>query len=53
MANTLADSLSVPIVGVGGDDWQELALEKLQAGENEKIVMPEYGAAAHITTPRK
>ena len=53
VANTLADSLNVPIVGAGGDDWQELALEKLQAGENEKIVMPEYGAAAHITTPRK
>lgn len=53
VANTLADSLSVPIVGVGGDNWQELALEKLRAGENEKIVMPEYGAAAHITTPRK
>jgi len=53
VANTLADSLNVPIVGVGGDDWQELALEKLRAGENEKIVMPEYGAAAHITTPRK
>lgn len=53
VANTLADSLSVPIVGAGGDNWQELALEKLRAGENEKIVMPEYGAAAHITTPRK
>lgn len=53
VANTLADSLRVPIVGVGGDDWQELALEKLRAGENQKIVMPEYGAAAHITTPRK
>lgn len=53
VANTLADSLSVPIVGASGDNWQELALEKLQAGENEKIVMPEYGAAAHITTPRK
>lgn len=53
VANTLADSLNVPIVGVGGDDWQELALEKLRAGENEKIIMPEYGAAAHITTPRK
>lgn len=53
VANTLADSLSVPIVGAGGDDWQELALEKLRAGENQKIVMPEYGAAAHITTPRK
>ena len=53
VANTLADSLSVPIVGTSGDNWQELALEKLRSGENQKIVMPEYGAAAHITTPRK
>ena len=26
---------------------------KLRSGENEKIVMPEYGAAANITAPRK
>ena len=53
VANTLADSLSVSIVGATGEDWRETALEKLRAGENEKIVMPEYGAAAHITAPRK
>ena len=53
VANTLADSLSIPIAGATGEDWQETALKKLRTGENEKIVMPEYGAAAHITTPRK
>ena len=53
VANTLADSLNIPIVGAMGEDWRETALSKLRAGENEKIVMPEYGAAAHITAPRK
>ena len=53
VANTLADSLNIPIAGATGEDWREMALKKLRAGENEKIVMPEYGAAAHITTPRK
>ena len=53
VANTLADSLNIPIAGATGEDWREMALKKLRAGENEKIVMPEYGAAAHITAPRK
>ena len=53
VANTLADSLNIPIVGAMGEDWREMALKKLRAGENERIVMPEYGAVAHITAPRK
>lgn len=53
VANILADSLNIPIVGAMGEDWREMALKKLRAGKNEKIVMPEYGAAAHITAPRK
>ena len=51
--NTLADSLNIPIVSAMGDNWRDLALDKLRSGENEKIVMPEYGAAANITAPRK
>lgn len=51
--NTLADSLHVPIVGVSGDDWQTDALARLRAGENDRIVMPDYGGEAHITKPRK
>mgnify|MGYP000880997867 CR=1 FL=1 len=53
VANTLADSLSVPIVGVSGDNWQDVALEKLQSGENEKIILPTYGSEAHITRQKK
>ena len=51
--NTIADSESLPIVGVTGDDWQNDGLARLQNGENDELLMPEYGAEAHITTPRK
>ena len=53
VANTLADDLGIPIVGETGEEWQARALERLAAGENEQIVMPEYGGDAHITLPRK
>lgn len=51
--NTFADSEAVPIVGSIGDDWQVEGLSRLAAGENDQLVMPEYGGEAHITTPRK
>ena len=51
--NTLADSLRVPIVGARGDAWREEALRRLEANEDDHLVMPYYGAEAHITTPRK
>jgi len=51
--NTFADSESVPIVGTTGDDWQSAGIERLQKGENDELVMPEYGGEPHITTPRK
>ncbi len=51
--NTLADSLSIPIVGESGDFWQEKAIARLSSGENEHIVMPLYGAEARTTQPRK
>ena len=51
--NTFADSEKTPIVGTTGDDWQATGLSRLEAGENDLLVMPEYGAEAHITTPRK
>ena len=51
--NTFADSEKVPIVGATGDDWQASGLARIEAGENDQLVMPEYGADPHITTPRK
>lgn len=51
--NTLADAREISIVGETGEDWQEKALARLNAGENDRIVLPFYGSEAHITKPRK
>ena len=53
VCNTIADSLGVAIVGETGDDWQSKCLDRLQAGNNQRIVMPVYGSEANITTQRK
>lgn len=51
--NTFARTQHVPIVGVMGEAWQSKALTRLEAGETDEIVLPEYGGEAHITAPRK
>lgn len=53
VVNTLADGLGVPIVGATGDDWLEEARERVRKGHSDKVVLPDYGADAHITKPRK
>lgn len=51
--NTLADSLHVPIVGGSGESWQQVAIRRLENGDNDHIVVPHYGGNANITKPRK
>ncbi len=51
--NTIADAQQVPIVGADGETWQQAALDKLNKGLNEKIILPLYGSEAHITKARK
>lgn len=51
--NTIASSEHIPIVGNLGDTWQEDAVRRLNEGEDDRIVLPEYGREARITTPRK
>lgn len=53
VANALAESLHIPIVGATGDDWAPDGVTRLLAGEHVAIVLPDYGAAPHITVPRK
>ncbi len=53
VANTLAGELGIPIVGSSGDHWRDDCLERLKRGENDVVILPEYGSEAHITTPRK
>lgn len=52
-ANALAYSEAIPIVGTNGEDWLEAGLAKLASSIDDKIVLPEYGAPANITTPKK
>lgn len=51
--NTLAAFAKIPIVGAVGDEWRSEALERLRSGENDTVVLPEYGREARITAPRK
>lgn len=51
--NTIADGLGLPIVGTTGDDWLMTGYGALQAGDDHKIVLPEYGAPARITPAKK
>jgi tRNA threonylcarbamoyladenosine biosynthesis protein TsaB len=51
--NTFAEAQKIPIIGATGDDWQTIGRERLEKGENDRIVLPEYGSEAHITQPRK
>lgn len=53
VANAMAYSLNVPIVGADGDDWQNKGLHMLKDGQNNNIVMPEYGSEANITMSKK
>ena len=53
VANTMAYSLEKPIVGVMGNNWQQAGIARLKQGENDRIVLPHYGAEAHITLPKK
>lgn len=53
VANTLADSLHIPIVGATGDDWLNDGRKKLMKGVNDRLVMPDYGAPVHITPQKK
>lgn len=51
--NTLAFAQSIPIVGADGSDWLDDGISQLQNEENDQVVMPEYGAEARITKPKK
>ena len=53
VVNAIADQVGAPIVGQTGNNWIEDGLERLRHGENDQIVLPEYGGEANITKPRK
>lgn len=53
VANTLAEALVIPIVGVEGETWQADGLARLASGDNDQIVLPIYLQPVFITQPKK
>ena len=52
-ANAVAYAQKIPIIGSSGTNWLDEGVEKLTNGQDDKIVLPEYGAPPHITVPKK
>lgn len=53
VANALAYSLPAKVVATSGQDWMERGVDHLLNGENQRIVLPEYGSEAHISSPKR
>jgi tRNA threonylcarbamoyladenosine biosynthesis protein TsaB len=53
VANALADSLQVPLISETDEQWLDLGLQRLVAGENDQIALPFYGSAPNITAQKK
>jgi len=52
VANALADSLSLPVVGAEGANWKNDALTRLGTAKPGEFAWPLYGADAHVTRPK-
>ncbi len=53
VANALADSLGIPIVGAEGEDWLNTARQRLPQAQLGHPALPHYGSEAHITRPKQ
>ena len=53
VANALAASLEIPIVGATGDSWIDDGIKRLLNKENDGVILPEYGSPPHITIQKK
>lgn len=53
VANALTYAWQIPLVARNNDDWIQAGIADLAAGKNERIAVPEYGAPAKTTPPKK
>lgn len=53
VANALAASLPAAVIARTGDDWTNEGISSLATGQDQKVVLPEYGRPVHITQQRK
>ena len=52
VSNALAYGLAIPIVGEieeREDDWRVSGINRVLAGADDRVVVPEYGSPVHIT----
>jgi tRNA threonylcarbamoyladenosine biosynthesis protein TsaB len=52
VANALAAGLGVAIVAGKEPDWPTQGIQKLLAGGDEKLIVPDYGSPPHTTQPK-
>jgi tRNA threonylcarbamoyladenosine biosynthesis protein TsaB len=52
VANALADSLGIPVVGATGDRWLEAGKKRLPQAKAGTPALPYYAAEANITKPK-
>lgn len=53
VANTIAYTSTIPIVGANGEQWRAQGLKILSDNSSSQFVAPLYGSEAHVTAPRK
>ena len=55
VANALGYSLECPVIGVTDEQWQSQRFNELVAAVTPDVpqVLPNYGAEAHITSPKR
>lgn len=53
VGNALAQANNMPIVSESGERWINEGIERLLKGENQKIVIPEYGGEVFTTQQKK
>lgn len=53
VANAIASSNGIPIVGLSGEEWVQHGIADLLSDKGTAVALPEYGAPVHITTPKK
>jgi len=53
VANALGAGLEKAVAGTQGDDWLKDGINNLLKGQNQRLLVPEYGQPPHITPPKK
>jgi tRNA threonylcarbamoyladenosine biosynthesis protein TsaB len=53
VANALAYSLNIPVVGSSSDNWRDIGVKSFKEKSNLKLVSPIYGGDVYTTAQKK